>query len=68
MLDLHYVIPAYIDTSFHREYEWFKKELPGYLFPSPADQDASIVDVDIVREVCEVSVHLSLNYLPLETL
>ncbi|KAK6179266.1 hypothetical protein SNE40_011669 [Patella caerulea] len=35
------------------EHEWFKKDLPAYLFPSPNDQDASIVDVDVVREVCD---------------
>ena len=40
---------------YYRDYEWFKFELPAYLFPSPADQDASIVDVDVVREVCDVS-------------
>ncbi|KAL8597835.1 protein kinase, AMP-activated, alpha 2 catalytic subunit [Nucella lapillus] len=36
-----------------REHEWFKKDLPEYLFPSPHDQDASIVDLDVVREICE---------------
>ncbi|XP_055885586.1 5'-AMP-activated protein kinase catalytic subunit alpha-2-like isoform X2 [Biomphalaria glabrata] len=36
-----------------RETEWFKKDLPEYLFPSSADQDASIVNTEIVREICE---------------
>ena len=38
-----------------REHEWFKKDLPAYLFPTPTDHDASIIDVDVVREVCDVS-------------
>ena len=37
-----------------RNHEWFKKELPAYLFPSPTDNDASIIDMDAVSEVCEV--------------
>ena len=37
-----------------RVHDWFKKELPEYLFPSPNDQDASIIDIEAVREVCEV--------------
>ncbi|KAK7100909.1 5'-AMP-activated protein kinase catalytic subunit alpha-2-like isoform X2 [Littorina saxatilis] len=36
-----------------REHDWFKKEVPNYLFPSPHDQDASIVDLEVIREVCE---------------
>nr|ARR97160.1 5'-AMP-activated protein kinase catalytic subunit alpha 2 [Haliotis discus discus]QOS02267.1 protein kinase AMP-activated catalytic subunit alpha 2 [Haliotis discus hannai] len=36
-----------------RDHEWFKKDLAGYLFPSPNDQDASIVDLDVIREVCD---------------
>ncbi|XP_060574979.1 5'-AMP-activated protein kinase catalytic subunit alpha-2-like isoform X17 [Ruditapes philippinarum] len=36
-----------------REHEWFKKDLPSYLFPKPQDHDASIVDIDVVREVCD---------------
>ena len=39
----------------YREHDWFKKDLPAYLFPSPTDHDASIIDVDVVREVIEVS-------------
>ncbi|XP_064604146.1 5'-AMP-activated protein kinase catalytic subunit alpha-2-like isoform X1 [Liolophura sinensis] len=35
-----------------REHPWFKIDLPDYLFPSPNDQDATIIDVDVVQEVC----------------
>ena len=37
-----------------REDEWFKVELPEYLFPRDGDVDASIVDMEAIREVCEV--------------
>ncbi|PVD22913.1 hypothetical protein C0Q70_16173 [Pomacea canaliculata] len=36
-----------------RDHDWFKKDLPAYLFPSPHDQDASIVDLEVVYEICE---------------
>ncbi|XP_052264663.1 5'-AMP-activated protein kinase catalytic subunit alpha-2-like isoform X13 [Dreissena polymorpha] len=36
-----------------REHDWFKKDLPSYLFPAPSDHDASIVDIDVVRDVCD---------------
>ncbi|XP_021351298.1 5'-AMP-activated protein kinase catalytic subunit alpha-2-like isoform X2 [Mizuhopecten yessoensis] len=36
-----------------REHDWFKDDVPNYLFPSDNDQDASIVDYDVVREICE---------------
>ncbi|XP_062581534.1 5'-AMP-activated protein kinase catalytic subunit alpha-2-like isoform X9 [Saccostrea cucullata] len=36
-----------------REHDWFQKDLPSYLFPSPQDQDASIVEMDVIREICE---------------
>ena len=36
-----------------REHEWFKVELPEYLFPKD-DFDSSIVDQDAIKEVCEV--------------
>ncbi|KAJ8305967.1 hypothetical protein KUTeg_016512 [Tegillarca granosa] len=36
-----------------REHDWFKHDLPDYLFPLPTDQDASIVDVEVVKEVCD---------------
>jgi hypothetical protein len=39
---------------FFREQEWFKIDLPEYLFPAASDVDASIIDTDVIREVCEV--------------
>jgi len=37
-----------------RQCEWFKIDLPEYLFPVTSDVDASIIDTDVIREVCEV--------------
>lgn len=36
-----------------KNHEWFKKDLPAYLFPSPTGSDASFIDIDAVNEVCE---------------
>ncbi|KAL1129949.1 hypothetical protein AAG570_012893 [Ranatra chinensis] len=36
-----------------KKHEWFQKDLPAYLFPSPIDQDSSVIDIDAVTEVCE---------------
>lgn len=36
-----------------KKHEWFQKELPAYLFPSPVEQDSSVIDTDAVMEVCE---------------
>ncbi|CAM1310260.1 PRKAA1 (predicted) [Pycnogonum litorale] len=36
-----------------KNHEWFKKDLSAYLFPLRNETDASIIDVDAVREVCE---------------
>ncbi|RWS23585.1 serine/threonine protein kinase-like protein [Leptotrombidium deliense] len=36
-----------------KNHEWFKKDLSDYLFPPVNDTDASIIDTDAVREVCE---------------
>lgn len=42
------------DVSFNfRKHEWFQKDLPSYLFPSPVEQDSSVIDIDAVNEVCE---------------
>ena len=41
--------------TYCREHDWFKKELADYLFPSPHEQDASIVDMEVIYEVCNVS-------------
>ena len=38
-----------------RKHDWFVKDLPAYLFPSPVEQDTSVIDTDAVSEVCEVS-------------
>lgn len=36
-----------------REHEWFKVDMPAYLFPPDGDTDASIIDTEAIREVCE---------------
>ncbi|XP_031430134.1 5'-AMP-activated protein kinase catalytic subunit alpha-2 isoform X2 [Clupea harengus] len=36
-----------------REHEWFKQDLPGYLFPEDPSYDSTVVDEEAVREVCE---------------
>ena len=36
-----------------KKHEWFQRELPAYLFPSPVEQDSSVIDTDAVNEVCE---------------
>lgn len=35
------------------EHEWFKQDLPGYLFPEDPSYDATVVDEEAVKEVCE---------------
>lgn len=34
-----------------KKHEWFQKDCPAYLFPSPVEQDSSVIDIDAVREV-----------------
>ncbi|XP_016378520.1 5'-AMP-activated protein kinase catalytic subunit alpha-2 [Sinocyclocheilus rhinocerous] len=36
-----------------REHEWFKQDLPGYLFPEDPSYDTTVVDEEAMREVCE---------------
>jgi 5'-AMP-activated protein kinase, catalytic alpha subunit len=36
-----------------KKHEWFQKELPAYLFPSPVEQDSSVIDTTAVSEVCD---------------
>ncbi|CRL02310.1 CLUMA_CG015381, isoform A [Clunio marinus] len=36
-----------------KKHEWFQKDLPAYLFPSPVEQDSSVIDTGAVTEVCE---------------
>jgi 5'-AMP-activated protein kinase catalytic alpha subunit len=38
-----------------REHEWFKINLPDYLFPKPSQESLNIVDIEAVLEICEVS-------------
>ncbi|CAI9742960.1 5' [Octopus vulgaris] len=35
-----------------REHDWFKVDLPLYLFPS-VDEDCNVIDTDVVKEICE---------------
>ena len=41
-----------------REHDWFKVDMPEYLFPPESEMDASIVDTEAVREVCEVKTRI----------
>ncbi|XP_028127998.1 5'-AMP-activated protein kinase catalytic subunit alpha-2 [Diabrotica virgifera virgifera] len=36
-----------------KKHEWFQKDCPAYLFPSPVEQDSSVIDIDAIREVCD---------------
>ncbi|KAI1289936.1 5'-AMP-activated protein kinase catalytic subunit alpha-2 [Halotydeus destructor] len=36
-----------------KNHDWFKKDLPAYLFPPAADSDASTVDAEAVKAVCD---------------
>ncbi|XP_050315513.1 5'-AMP-activated protein kinase catalytic subunit alpha-2 [Anthonomus grandis grandis] len=36
-----------------KKHEWFQVDCPAYLFPSPIEQDSSVIDIDAIREVCE---------------
>ncbi|XP_044265660.1 5'-AMP-activated protein kinase catalytic subunit alpha-2 [Tribolium madens] len=36
-----------------KKHEWFQKDCPAYLFPSPVEQDSSVIDTDAVGEVCD---------------
>ena len=35
-----------------RNHEWFQQDLPVYLFPEPTEQDSSIIDQDVVADIC----------------
>ena len=50
--------PLITQNSFFvcREHDWFKDGLPEYLFPPDSEMDASVVDTEVVAEVCEVTV------------
>jgi len=34
-------------------HDWFKKDLPAYLFPPVSEQEASIVDMEAVKDLCD---------------
>lgn len=36
-----------------KKHDWFQKDLPSYLFPSPVEQDSNVIDTVAVAEVCE---------------
>ncbi|XP_056460525.1 5'-AMP-activated protein kinase catalytic subunit alpha-2 [Gadus chalcogrammus] len=36
-----------------REHDWFKQNLPGYLFPEDPSYDTNVLDEEAVREVCD---------------
>ncbi|XP_044744553.1 5'-AMP-activated protein kinase catalytic subunit alpha-2 [Coccinella septempunctata] len=36
-----------------KKHEWFQKDCPAYLFPSPVEQDSSVIDTDAINEVCD---------------
>jgi 5'-AMP-activated protein kinase catalytic alpha subunit len=36
-----------------REHEWFKVNLPDYLFPRTCEEGTNIIDLDAIQEVCE---------------
>ncbi|CAF1407642.1 unnamed protein product [Adineta ricciae] len=36
-----------------REHEWFKVNLPDYLFPKSCEEGTNIIDLDAIQEVCE---------------
>ncbi|XP_034828041.1 5'-AMP-activated protein kinase catalytic subunit alpha-2 isoform X1 [Maniola hyperantus] len=37
-----------------KKHEWFQKDLPRYLFPSPVEQvDSSVIDTEAIAEVCD---------------
>lgn len=35
------------------EHDWFKQDLPGYLFPEDPSYDATVLDEEAIKEVCE---------------
>ncbi|CAF1341967.1 unnamed protein product [Adineta steineri] len=36
-----------------REHDWFKVNLPDYLFPKTCEESTNIIDLDAIQEVCE---------------
>ena len=46
-----------------KKHDWFQKDLPAYLFPSPVEQDTSVIDTVAVQEVCDVSLLYYMHYI-----
>lgn len=47
-----------------KAHDWFKRELPAYLFPPPNETDASIVDIDAVQVSIGISKVAAPRFLP----
>ena len=45
-----------------REHDWFKVDIPDYLFPPDSEMDASVIDTEVVREVCEVRRDVTMSH------
>ena len=43
----------YLPSPRHREDEWFKEELPKYLFPEDPSYSNNMIDDEALKEVCE---------------
>lgn len=43
----------YLNLHSVSEHEWFKQDLPGYLFPEDPSYDATVLDEEAIKEVCE---------------
>lgn len=46
--------------AFFREHEWFKVDLPDYLFPRICEEGTNIIDLDAIQDVCEVHFFIDL--------
>lgn len=44
---------AFVPTFSHREDEWFKEDLPKYLFPEDPSYSNNMIDDEALKEVCE---------------
>ena len=52
---IHCITPGF---SF-RNHEWFRKDLPIYLFPS-SKLESDVIDQECLTQVCEVGISYSL--------
>ncbi|OWK57803.1 5'-AMP-activated protein kinase catalytic subunit alpha-1 [Lonchura striata] len=46
-------IPHYFFIFKSREHEWFKQDLPKYLFPEDPSYSSTMIDDEALKEVCE---------------